>query len=279
MDMKIETDALTGAGEETEVNWFSDDESEDDVMEDSGAEDAEGQDADDQFAENPDAAESAAQEAEAETAQADTAAEEPKYTVKYFGQEKEMPLSELIANAQKGMDYDRVRADFDTSKPVVELVKNLAKSMNLTVDEYVHVVGENLKNTQLESQVREQVEQGMPEDAARELAQLRQEKAARDAQQAAERQKAEKLEPWTKLLQEYPDIQPDKMPPEVMQRIAKGETPLEAMRAWEMAKLKTEQAAKDAAGKNKQTAPTSARSAGAKPEGDQFADGFDKGFG
>lgn len=41
------------------------------------------------------------------------AEEEPKYTVKYNGKEIELPVSELIKNAQKGMNYDHVRGELE----------------------------------------------------------------------------------------------------------------------------------------------------------------------
>lgn len=38
---------------------------------------------------------------------------EPAYTVKYNGEEKKLPLAELLANAQKGLNYDHVRQELE----------------------------------------------------------------------------------------------------------------------------------------------------------------------
>ena len=78
------------------------------------------------------------------------------------------------------------------------------------------------------------------------------------------------------LLREYPGTK--ELPPEVAQRVAAGETPLAAMRAFELAQMRAQLAAKDAAQKNRQTAPGSAGGLGGKERKDDFEAGFDAGF-
>lgn len=58
-------------------------------------------------------AEAATPAAPAEAAPPQAVTEEPTYTVKYNGEQREVPLSELLVNAQKGMNYDRVVAQRD----------------------------------------------------------------------------------------------------------------------------------------------------------------------
>lgn len=58
-------------------------------------------------------AEAATPAAPAEAAPPQAALEEPTYTVKYNGEQREVPLSELLVHAQKGMNYDRVVAQRD----------------------------------------------------------------------------------------------------------------------------------------------------------------------
>lgn len=42
--------------------------------------------------------------------------EEPKYKVKYNGEEMELGVSDLITHAQKGMNYDHVRGDLEQTR-------------------------------------------------------------------------------------------------------------------------------------------------------------------
>ena len=84
------------------------------------------------------------------------------------------------------------------------------------------------------------------------------------------------VEAFVELLREYPGTK--ELPPEVAQRVAAGETPLAAMRAFELAQMRAQLAAKDAAQKNRQTAPGSAGGLGGKERKDDFEAGFDAGF-
>lgn len=50
------------------------------------------------------------------TPEADPTPEEPKYKVKYNGAEQELAVSDLIAHAQKGMNYDHVHDDLEKTR-------------------------------------------------------------------------------------------------------------------------------------------------------------------
>lgn len=65
---------------------------------------------------------------------------EPKYKVKFYGQEQEMTVSELVAAAQKGLDYDNVRTRLEQaqqSAPAVQLVERYAAANGMTVEQYL----------------------------------------------------------------------------------------------------------------------------------------------
>ena len=49
--------------------------------------------------------------AQQDWAEPDNHPEEPRYRVKYNGEEMELPVSDLIIRAQKGMNYDHIQAD------------------------------------------------------------------------------------------------------------------------------------------------------------------------
>lgn len=207
---------------------------------------------------------------------------EPKYKVKFYGQEQEMTVSELVAAAQKGLDYDNVRARLEQaqqSAPAVQLVERYAAANGMTVEQYLQFANQGFE----QQAVAQLVAQGVPEPAAKDLVaeRLRLDRERRSiaplaAQQRAQQEQREKLSPWMELLREYPGTK--ELPPEVAQRVAAGETPLAAMRAFELAQMRAQLAAKDAAQKNRQTAPGSAGGLGGKERKDDFEAGFDAGF-
>lgn len=265
--------ALTGAQEATDQvdGWEAEDETAgdaeaaqeaQDLFDDWGAEDGA---ADDPSADG----DGARQEEAAESTPAGE--EEPKYKVKFYGQEKELPVSELITAAQKGMDYDNVRGKLEAASPAVRLVEQYAAANGMTLDQYLEVAQQGLQ----EQKIQRQVAAGVPEAEARQEAELTQLRAARRAQQA----QAARVSPFVELLQAYPAIQSvADMPPQVLERIAAGEAPLSAYRAWENGQLKAQIAARAAEGKNRRRAPGSAGGLNGREKNDAFSAGFDSAF-
>ena len=93
---------------------------------------------------------------------------EPKYKVKFYGQEQEMTVSELVAAAQKGLDYDNVRARLEQaqqSAPAVQLVERYAAANGMTVEQYLQFANQGFE----QQAVAQLVAQGMPEPAAKDL--------------------------------------------------------------------------------------------------------------
>ena len=214
--------------------------------------------------------------ADAQPGQKEQHEAEPKYKVKFYGQEQEMTVSELVAAAQKGLDYDNVRARLEQaqqSAPAVQLVERYAAANGMTVEQYLQFANQGFE----QQAVAQLVAQGVPEPAAKDLVaeRLRLDSERRSIAPLAAQQR-EKLSPWMELLREYPGTK--ELPPEVAQRVAAGETPLAAMRAFELAQMRAQLAAKDAAQKNRQTAPGSAGGLGGKERKDDFEAGFDAGF-
>lgn len=219
---------------------------------------------------------------EAQRAQDGPGAEEPKYKVKVRGQEYELPVSELIVHAQKGMDYDNVRGRLEAVSPAVRLVEQYAAASGMTLEQYLEAAQQGLQ----EQAVQRRVAAGVPEEEARrltaqeaELAQLRAEKARQEAARQAQEAQAARVDPYLALLKEYPQIKSTgDMPPQVMERIAAGETPLSAYRAWENEQLKAQMAARRAEQKNRRAAPGSADGLNGREQGDAFSAGFDAAF-
>ena len=165
------------------------------------------------------------------------------------------------------------------SAPAVQLVERYAAANGMTVEQYLQFANQGFE----QQAVAQLVAQGVPEPAAKDLVaeRLRLDSERRSiaplaAQQREQQEQREKLSPWMELLREYPGTK--ELPPEVAQRVAAGETPLAAMRAFELAQMRAQLAAKDAAQKNRQTAPGSAGGLGGKERKDDFEAGFDAGF-
>ena len=105
-------------------------------------------------ADQPEAEESTQEQGEAQTEKEDT----QLFKVKHLGQEIELTMEQMIENAQKGLDYDRIRQDRDTLKSSrkLQLLEDLAKDSGYEdVDAFVENFYENLE----ESRVIERAEQ------------------------------------------------------------------------------------------------------------------------
>lgn len=59
------------------------------------------------------------------------------WQLKHLDEIRSVDEEELIALAQKGLDYDRIRTGYDAAKPVMELASVRAGRMGMTVPEYV----------------------------------------------------------------------------------------------------------------------------------------------
>lgn len=237
---------------------------------------------DDLFADAPEEVETQAEpdatptEEAAEQPQEETtpAAEPATFKVKHLGQEMELTQEQLIANAQKGMDYDRIRQERDALKnaPELQILDHYAKQNNMTRQEFVNF----LKEQQMAQEVTTQVQRGIPEDVAKQLVELRRKEAERTQKEQAAQQEQAQRKQFADFVQEYPGVK--EFPPEVKAAIESGETPLSAYRAWENRQLKAQLAAMEQAKKNATKAVGSV-AGDAPPEAvDDFLAGFESEF-
>lgn len=204
-------------------------------------------------------------------AAAPASGEEPTYKVKFYGQERELPVSELVRMAQKGMDYDNVRQRADAAAPVMALMQQYAAASGMSLEQYLRVAQQGIAK----AQAKPMIDKGMPEAEARELVALRADKARREAQERAAAQREAKIGPYMQLLQAYPEImKTGALPQVVRERIDAGEPPLAAYRAYKLDELTAQMAAQRQAQKNKAAAPGSAAGTGAEKQ-DPFLAAFD----
>ena len=177
------------------------------------------------------AAETAAEagaEAQTETTEQKADAPEKTWTLRHMDETKNVGEAEMVTLAQKGMDYDRIRAKYDESKPAMEILSIFAKQKGVSVADYVSFLRTEAKKAD-----------GLSEAEARRSIELEDREAAvtaREAEQAAERQAAEQANAAAsaaaqrrkadidEFAREYPDVarNPDAIPKEVWDAVAAG---------------------------------------------------------
>ena len=227
------------------------------------------------------------------TQQTDTEVQENSgdtFTLKVLGEDKVVTREEIVPLARKGMDYDRVKgqleaarndlrdyeqvkADLSKLNERLQYLDELAKEQGMTTDELI-------ENTQVQVMHRKtgkdmEVCRGIVanERRAREL-QAQQAKTAEAADTKAKRD-ADIAE----FMKAYPELasDPKNVPNEVWDAVNKGESLLNAYRAYEVKALRAElEQQKAAAAEEKRKQENKSRSTGSqKTKGTKTADPFD----
>ena len=191
----------------------------------------------------------------------------PILAVKYDGVEKQLTEAEARELAQKGMNYDRIKQRYDelANSEELTLLDQLAKEAGVSNrTEFVKTLAQYSQHNAVNQYV-EQLKQQHPdtdESVLRELAEtkLRQQQKEQEEQRLNTQQQAEKQQKeafaaqYNAFITEYPNVDPAKLPDEVIQSMAAGETMLSAYRVYELKQLRAEKAAAEANQKNKNKA-------------------------
>lgn len=245
-------------------------------------------------ADQPESEESTQEQGEAQTEKKDT----QLFKVKHLGQEIELTMEQMIENAQKGLDYDRIRQDRDTLKSSrkLQLLEDLARDSGYDdVDAFVDNFYENLE----ESRVIERAEQlsaerGIDFETAAEIAKMeRENEKLKKTMQEAEKVKAKSADQqkqavndFNALFAKFPEIKEqytsyDKLPESFRQKVAQGEQPLLAWNNYllELKDMELKQKEKELEivknnQKNKKRSVGSAKGAGQAKETDDFLKGL-----
>ena len=166
------------------------------------------------------------------------------FTVKYNGKEQQLTREELIAHAQKGMNYDHVKGELDNVREgnVYKAMKAYADKAGMSIDDAATYLLESAAaDAELEEEQSIRNQYGnLPADVIKELVASRtaEKRAAATAKAESEQQKA-----WAEALEAYPDLTMDTVPQSVLEAVSKGASPLMALKDNEIATLK--QAIKD----------------------------------
>ena len=191
----------------------------------------------------------------------------PILAVKYDGVEKQLTEAEARELAQKGMNYDRIKQRYDelANSEELTLLDQSAKEAGVSNrTEFVKTLAQYSQHNAVNQYV-EQLKQQHPdtdESVLRELAEtkLRQQQKEQEEQRLNTQQQAEKQQKeafaaqYNAFITEYPNVDPAKLPDEVIQSMAAGETMLSAYRGYELKQLRAEKAAAEANQKNKNKA-------------------------
>lgn len=208
--------------------------------------------------------------------------------IKFNHEEKEVPLSEAIALAQKGMNYDKVLSERDSLKNSKEfqLIDRKAKESNMTREQYLQWLDDFETQRQLEDEKAKVLEQypDLPDQVVTENAQLKLDKRkAEESKREAEKQRQTEAEQKQKrddslsrFVEAYPDIKDysKDIPPEVWTKFINGEDLLTAYRAHENTVLKQKIAMLEKNQTNKQKAIGNVKGDAPEAERDDFLAGF-----
>ena len=245
-------------------------------------------------ADQPEAEESTQEQGEAQDKTEDT----QLFKVKHLGQEIELTMEQMIENAQKGLDYDRIRQDRDTLKSSrkLQLLEDLAKDLGQEdVDAFVENFYENLEESRVIERAEEiAAKRGIDFETAAELAKAeRENEKLKQKMQEAEKVKAkdadqqkQAVNDFNALFAKFPEIKEqytsyDKLPESFRQKVAQGEQPLLAWNNYllELKDMELKQKEKELEivknnQKNKKRSVGSAKGAGQAKETDDFLKGL-----
>lgn len=209
--------------------------------------------------------------------------------LKHLGEERMVTEAERDALAQKGMDYDRIRAKYEEAKPAMELIAQFAKKAGVTTAEYITAIREQAKQaegmSEAEAKRMVDLEDREARVAIREAEEAERKEAenkATNAQTAEEQRRAADIAEFQKTFPEAAK-DPKSIPPEVWAEVKNGAS---LVAAYSKYAVKTANAAKDAAmreaasakqnNKNAERATGSMKSAGEESKSkDPFLSGWD----
>ena len=232
---------------------------------------------------------------EPETAGSGEKAVDQRFTLKHHDEERTVDSEEVVRLAQKGLDYDKQKADYEAFQSVVNdlggvdkltdykaFLEELAANSNVTVQEVI----DSARAANLSKK------DGISIQAARQQIELnKREKALSVKELAAQKEASEKADRQAKIdaefsafAKEYPDIEGKDIPKEVWDEFGKTGKLTDAYRKHELSALKREIAelkkraeTAEKNSENRQKAAPSAVTAGQKSAAlDPFDEAWDE---
>lgn len=234
--------------------------------------------------ETPAQAEQSAQPAETQQ-QADA----PKqWTLRHMDESKTVGETEMVALAQKGMDYDRLRTKYDEFKPVMDMFSQFANKANMNTRDYIaHIRAQAMQAqgmSEAEAKRAVELEDREAAVAAQEAAETQRRTAREAAEQAQQAANARRQADIAEFQKHFPDAakDPASIPQEVWAEVRSGVSLVTAYSKYALAqeraaRMAAEQKVVDSKNQsNAARATGSMRSAGEDTKtSDPLLDGFD----
>lgn len=203
--------------------------------------------------------------------------------IRYNGEDKSLTHDQAVMLAQKGMNYDKVKGNYDALSQQVGGIKTIAERAGMSLEEYVQRLNDFQEQSEI-TQIANEYQQKHPDvddDAAAEYANAvyqnkREAQAKKNAQDAQAREKQENdyyRHQVEQLFNYNPNIEIDKLDVEVIDDINAGLSPLEAYLRWENKSLKNKATNNAINSKNKKNA-NSLNANSSSAGGDPFLEGL-----
>lgn len=174
-------------------------------------------------------------------------------TIRYNKADLKLSREEAVELAQKGKNYDHIKAELDSYRdgPIGRAIKAYADEAGMSVEQYAEFMAQQ-QEAAAEKKAIEELEErypDAPEDLIKEHVRLMREGNKVKAQSAEE---AKRNQAWADALEEYPDISPDNVPQDVHDAVANGMKPIDALRLHELHALRDKVAEMTAARETKE---------------------------
>ena len=198
----------------------------------------------------------AEQAAQTQQTEAETVDARPQtWELRHMGEVRQANEAEMVALAQKGMDYDRIRSQYDEFKPVMEMINRFANQQGLNTKDYISMLRAQAKQAEglSEADARRSVELEDREAvvAAAEAERQAQQDATAQAQRAEAEAASRRQADIQEFQQTFPEAakDPNSIPPQVWADVRNGSSLVAAY-----ARSAGPQARQDAAAAQRETA-------------------------
>ena len=209
-------------------------------------------------------------------------AENQRFVLRVNGQDSEVDREKVIELAQKGMDYDRIKAERDSFKaeaPTLQRYKDQEAFLKEMAENAKCSVEELMENTRI--RVLMSKDKDLTEEAARQK--VREDAAAKQAPaEKKEEEKAHEPSPeerrqamFANFLQSYPDVKADSIPKEVWDDAGRTFDLTGAYQRYEIRQLREENKTLRQNKKNEERSTGSRKSVGNTTPKDPFDEAWD----
>lgn len=270
--MTQKTNAPVETKEDVSSQTTIDDTSDLDDTEDDMGESDEGQGSDDNIFDDDDLTE--------EPSKTATAKQDEKTKVKYNGADVELTKEELITNAQKGMNYDKILQERDQARNSEELktLSDLAKEAGKDVKTFLGEMKQTIEGVKLSKRIEELTAEGFNPEQAKRFAEMESKAKMAETIPAEVKEQEENVNSFKELFSEFPETSTWKtledFPKEVSDMIQQGKNPVIAYTKYLAGKAEADLATVRQAKDNKARDLGSLKSGKSDEKTDDFLEGL-----